>query len=138
MLLLLCVRSDKKKQYFWYICMIWYEDKINNIWDMYKNNVGKWEYWKDSLQWSKKNVNHTHILHIYMHIICIYIHYMYICIYIYIYTSHIQIYLSTLHMCVCIHTCIATQTCIQSYIHACIHTYGGLGFRHKCESAIYS
>ena len=59
-------------------------------------------------------------------------HYMYVDIY--IYTSHIQIYLSTLHTCVCIHTCIATQTCIQSYIH----TYGGLGFRHKCESAIYS
>ena len=40
------------------------------IWEMYKNNVGQWEYWKASLEWSKKknlvyaalslSLSHTH------------------------------------------------------------------------------
>ena len=45
------------------------------IWKMYKNNVGQWEYWKASLEWSKKkfslrcdslslslSLSHTHTL----------------------------------------------------------------------------
>ena len=134
MLLLLCVRSDKKKEYFWYICMIWYEDKIHNIWDMYKNNVGKWEYWKDSLEWSKKKCEpHTYTTYIYAYNMYIHTLHAYIYIYIYIYISHIQIYLSTLHM--CMHTYMYSNT---NHVYNHIHTYGGLGFRHKCESAIYS
>ena len=52
----------------------------------------------------KKNVNHTHILHVY------------ICIYIYI--SHIKIYLSTLHICtyVYIHTYTKPSTLNFRYI----------------------
>jgi len=53
----------------------------------------------------KKNVNHTHILHIYMHIICIYIHYMHIYTYIYknIYHTYRFIYLPYIHVYAYIH-----------------------------------
>ena len=53
----------------------------------------------------KKNVNHTHILHIYMHIICMYIHYMFIYVYIYTYIYHTyrSIYLPYIYVYAYIH-----------------------------------